>query len=83
MHLYHSFSDTCKVERWSPTCGYAEMCCSTLMEGDGVSDGAVVVGEWLDLLAPVAPSKAVLLVGVDKGDFPEASWDLVKVTDLF
>lgn len=53
------------------------------MEGDGVSEGAVLVGEWLGLLAPVAPSRAVLAVGVDEGDFPEASWDLVKVTDLF
>lgn len=43
----------------------------------------MVVGEWLGLLAPVAPSSAVLAVGVEEGDFPEDSWDLVKVTDLF
>lgn len=59
------------------------MCCSALMEGDGVSEGAVIVGEWLGPLAPVAPSKALLAVGVEEGDFPEGSWDLVKVTDLF
>lgn len=59
------------------------MCCSALMDGDGVSDGAVVVGEWLGLLVPVTPSKAVLAVGVEQRDFPEASWDSVKVTDLF
>lgn len=54
------------------------------MEGDEVSEGAAdVVREWLGLLLPVAPSRAVLAVGVDEGDFPEASWDSVKVTDLF
>lgn len=59
------------------------MFCSALMEGDGVSERAVAVGEWLGLLAPFAPSRAVLGVGVAEGDFLEASWDSVKVTDLF
>lgn len=83
LYSCHTFSDACKIDRWNNTCGYAGMCCSTLMEGDGVSEGAVLVGGWLGLLAAVAPSRAVLAVGVDEGDFPEASWDLVKVTDLF
>lgn len=59
------------------------MCCSALMEGDVVSEGKVVVCEWLGLLAPVVPSTEVLAVGVEEGDFPDVSWDLVKVTDLF
>lgn len=69
--------------RRNHTCGYAGKSWSALMEGDGVSDGVVVVGEWLGLLAPVAPSRALPAVGVEEGDFPEDSWDLVKVTDLF
>lgn len=57
------------------------MCCSALIVGDGVSEGAV--REWLDLLAAVVPSRAALAVGVGEGDFPEASWDSVNVTDRF
>lgn len=50
------------------------MCCSALMEGDEVSEGgAAVVRELLGLPLPVAPSRDVLAVGVDEGDFPEAS----------